>query len=324
MEQDVGWQASNLIESYIPNGITDREWYIHSFHDRRMFMPGVKEAIRVLNGWYNDGLIDADFALYNAGNEISENKRKAGFVGAFIHNWDYPYRGGDQGITAELHRSVGEHANFIAVDPFVNDEGLHRKYLSTTASDRKVFFPSTNTEPVASLLYVDWISNPDNRRYLQMGDEGVTHEITESGAIRIIPATAHDPKFMNSPRNIDYTMTFNGLDFVNPEINALSMALGYAGVEPRLIEAAVGAARNDGRVGKNVNVGMILAEDGLSNTLKDRMEALWAQSIAASPADFDKVYDAALDNIMTNIGNASIAERTEKWAQFYGDIDWLP
>ncbi|MCL2703934.1 MAG: sugar ABC transporter substrate-binding protein [Defluviitaleaceae bacterium] len=327
LAQDVGWQAGLLIESYIPNDITDREWYITDFHDRRMFRTGVKEAIRVLNRWYNDGLIDPDFALYGPGNDTPEDRKKAGFVGAFIHNWDYPYRGGEQGITAELHRNVGEHANFIAVDTFLNDAGLHRKFLPTTTADRKIFLPSTNTEPVASLLYVDWISRPEVILYLQTGEEGLTHEIMDNGAIRIIPAPAHDPMFMNSPRNIDYTIGYNGNGFINIDdqrVKTLSLALGYAEVPPRLIEAAFAAGTNDGRTTKAVNVGIIESEDGLSNTLRDRMEALWATSIVASPEDFDSVYDAAMDNIMINIGNASIAERTEKFAEFYGDVDWLP
>jgi putative aldouronate transport system substrate-binding protein len=269
------------------------------------------------------GLIDPDFALYAAGDDIPENKMKAGFVGAFIHNWDYPYRGGDQGITAALQRDIGEHANYIVVDPFPNDAGINRKYLSAPV-DRKIFFPSTNTEIVASMLYLDWISTFENRFHIQFGQEGVNHVVEESGALRTIPAEANSREFFNSPQNIDFTMTINGPDTGILELNALTIALGYAGVDPRLIEIAYEAQKVDIRISKQVSVGIILSEDGLSQTLRDRGDALWAQSISASPADFDRVYDNAMSQIMQTIGNASMQERTEKWQQFYGDAEWLP
>ena len=43
---------------------------------------------------------------------------KAGYVGAFMHNWDYPYRDGQEGIHANLQKLVGPEAAFIAVESF--------------------------------------------------------------------------------------------------------------------------------------------------------------------------------------------------------------
>ncbi|HML45851.1 MAG TPA: extracellular solute-binding protein, partial [Clostridia bacterium] len=161
---DVGWRNDHLITSFVPDAATDKELYINGFDDRHLLYPNYKEGVRVLNKWYNMGLIWKDFPLYGAGDSTEDNMLKAGYIGAFIHNWDYPYRNGEDSIHANLLRNVGPEAGFIAVEPFVNDAGLHRKFLSNPI-DRKVFLPASNDEPIASLLYLDWISTFENRNF---------------------------------------------------------------------------------------------------------------------------------------------------------------
>jgi len=154
---DVGWRADHLTTAFVPNDITDKDLFIYGFDDRHLLYPGYKEGIRVLNKWYNDGLIWKDFPLYPAGDPTEDNLMKSGYVGSFMHNWDYPHRNGDDSIHANLQRLVGPDAAYIAVEPFKNDAGVYRKFLSGPI-DRKVFFPSTNKEPIASLLYLNWIT----------------------------------------------------------------------------------------------------------------------------------------------------------------------
>ena len=206
---DVGWRADHLLTSFVPSDITDKDIYTHDFDDRHLLYPGYKEGVRKLNEWYNAGLIWKDFALYPAGDTTEDNLIKAGYVGSFMHNWDYPYRNAEDGIHFNLKRQVGEDAVFIAIEPFENDAGAHKKFLSA-GNDRNVFFPATNDEPVASLMYLDWITKLENRMFLQIGQEGVTHEVQADGTIKTI--SAQGEIIMNSPSNIDYTMTINGLD----------------------------------------------------------------------------------------------------------------
>lgn len=61
---DVGWRAATLIESFIDPAITDEEFYVNGFDDRKLTQNGTKEAVRLLNKWYNEGLMWDDFALY--------------------------------------------------------------------------------------------------------------------------------------------------------------------------------------------------------------------------------------------------------------------
>ena len=311
---DIGWRADHLLAAFVPNDLTDKEAYIRGFDDRHILYPGIKEGVRVLNKWYNEGLIWKDFNLYGQGDSTEDNLMKAGYVGSFIHNWDYPYRGGDDGIHANLQKLVGPEAGYIAVAAFKNDAGLYRKFLSNPI-DRKVFFPSTNDEPLASLLYLDWISTLENRRFLQIGEEGVTHEKMPDGAIRLLSATGD--KIMNSPNNIDYTITINGLDLGDPDLNAKSLAFNYAGVDPRYIEKAWPLSMLDGRIIPQFNVGEIKAEEGMGPALSQKRDNFLVQAVSCPPDQFDAVFDAGMQDYLNSGGQAIIDERAAKYAEFY-------
>lgn len=311
---DVGWRNEHLTTSFVPEDLSDRDAYVYGFDDRRLLFPNYKEGVRKLNQWYNEDLIWKDFPLYGAGDRTEDNLIKAGYVGAFMHNWDYPYRDGQEGIHANLNKLVGEDAVYVAIEPFQNDAGIYRKFLSAPV-DRKVFFPTSNTEPLASLLYLDWISTLENRRFLQIGEEGVTHEVLEDGAVQILPVTGE--KVMNSPQNIDYTLTINGLDLGDPELTARSVALNYPGVEKRLVEIAYHMTSNEARYGKNVSVGEIRAQEGMGPVLSEKRDNLLVQAIVAKPSEFDAVWDRGFQDYLRSGGQAIIDERAKKYDEFY-------
>ncbi len=317
---DIGWRADHLTSSFVPEDMTDKDIFIHNFDDRRLLYPNYKEGIRTLNKWYNQGLIWKDFSLYPAGDKTEDNLMKVGHVGAFIHNWDYPYREGEEGIHAGLKRNVGPDAAYIAIEPFANEAGVYRKFLSGPV-DRKVFFPATNEEPVASLLYLNWISKLENRIFLQFGEEGVTHEKMPDGSLKTIATEGE--KIMNSPANIDYTITSNGLDLGDPDLTAKSLANGYAGVDSRYIEIAHQITTNQGRVGKNANVGEIKSEDGQGQALKEKRDTMLNKAVVAPADRFDSVYDSGMKDYLDSGGQAIIDERRAAWEQYYGSETML-
>lgn len=311
---DVGWRADHMLSSYVPNDITDKDLFVNGFDDRKLLLPGVKEGVRTLNKWYNDGLIWKDFALYGSGDPTEDNMMKAGYVGAFMHNWDYPYRNGEDSINNSLKRLVGEDAGYVAVMPFKNEAGLYTKFLPGPV-DRKIFFPKTNTEPLASLLYLDWISKLENRSFLQIGEEGVTHERLEDGAVRTIAATGD--KIMNSPSNIDYTITINGLDLGDPELNVKSIALGYVGTDASYIEKAYKYSTLDGRFTVKYNVGEIKAEEGMGPALSDKRNTLMTQAVVADSSKFDNVFDGGFNDYLRSGGQSIIDERKAAFEKVY-------
>lgn len=318
---DVGWRAATLIESFLDPNISDKEYYINGFDDRKLTQNGTKEAVRLLNKWYNMGLMWNDFALYGSGDTTEDSMMKAGYVGAFTHNWDYPYRNGEDSINANLVRQVGENAKFVAIDPFEDKNGTHTKFVSGPI-DRKIFFPSTNDEPLASLLYLDWISAPEHIQYLQVGDEGVTHTVTEDGAIAIQAATGD--AIMNSGMNIDYTITCNGLKLMDEELTNNSRALNYPGIPAAEVNLAHKIANTNLKIGKNVNVGIIEAEEGVGDTLSSKRDIAYDKAVVASVADFDSVWESVLKDYLSAGGQAIMDERAAKWEQFFPGADMLP
>lgn len=319
---DVGWTASNLITSFQDPKMSDKEKYINGFDDRQATQKGTKEAVRLLNKWYNMGLLWDDFALYGSGDTTGDDLIKAGYVGSLMVNWDQPFRNGDDSFIANLKRNVGEDATLIPVDCFENTDGKYAKELYSAAGDRKLFFPVTNTEPLASLLYLDFISKPENIKYLQAGEEGVTHNVLDSGAIQIIDATGD--AIQNSGKNIDYTITCNGVNFGDEQLAKLSLAYGYAGIDPELVLAADKIAMTDGINPKNVNVGEIEAEAGVGDTLTAKRDQLFDQSVVAKESEFDSVWDSLMDEYLSAGGQAIMSERESKWQEYFGDSDILP
>ncbi len=318
---DVGWRAATLIESFMDPAITEKEYYVNGFDDRKLTENGTKEAMKLLNQWYNEGLMWDDFAVYGSGDTTEDDMMKAGYVGAFTHNWDYPYRNGEDSIEANLKRLVGEDASYVAIDPFEDSNGTHTKWIAGPI-DRKIFFPVTNDEPLASLLYLDFISSPETIQYLQIGDEGVTHTVADNGAIQIQAATGD--AIQNSGMNIDYTITCNGLHLVDPEITELSLAYSYAGVDPDLILKANEIAKTDTRELGNVQVGAIESEAGFGEALSSKRDQVYDKALSASTADFDKVWDEGMQDYLASGGQAIIDERKTAWEAAYGDAENLP
>ncbi len=311
---DVGWRAATLIESFLDPNMSDKEYYVNGFDDRKICQNGTKEGVKLLNQWYNEGLLWKDFYLYGSGDTTEDDMMKAGYVGAFTHNWDYPWRNGEDSIAANLKRLVGDDAKYIAIDPFEDKNGGHNKFLAGPI-DRKIFFPSTNDEPLASMLYLDFISSPEVIEFLQVGEEGVTHEVLEDGGYSIIAATGD--AIQNSGMNIDYTITCNGLNLTTEDLTKKSLAHTYAGIDPQDILDADKIAKTDTRIGINVNVGDIEAESGAGDTLTAKRDTCFDNAVKAPVADFDTTWEAGLSDYLSSGGQDIIDERTAKWDAVY-------
>ena len=143
----------------------------------------------------------------------------------------------------------------------------------------------------------------------------MTHEVLDNGAIKTLAVQGE--KIMNSLNNIDYTITINGLDTGDPELNVLSVALGYATVDARYIEKAFELSSKDARYGKNFAVGRIEAEDGMNTSLPNKRDTFLTQSVVAPADQFDAVYDAGMDDYLSSGGQAIIDERQAAYEKYY-------
>jgi putative aldouronate transport system substrate-binding protein len=319
---DVAWRAYNLLSSYIPSDITDKDIYIYGFDDRHFSFPYVKEGVRVLNKWYNEGLIWKDFPLYGEGDTTEDNLIKSGYVGAWEQNWDMPYRDGDNSVTTSLHNLVGPDANYIAIEPYLDDTGVPKKWIKGTV-DRKLFLPSSNDEPVASLLYLDWISKFENRLYLQIGDEGVNHTTQPDGSYVLMGATGD--QIMNSSQNIDYTITINGIQIDgNEEATNETRALAYSNVDTKYVVRSLEVNFHDSFVTPTFHFPQVVEEEGMSTPLADKRNVLLADAVTCPVDQFDTVWDAGYADYLSSGMQKIIDARTAMWTSKYGDATALP
>ncbi len=315
---DVGWTAAPVIESFMDPNMTDKERYINGFDDRNFTQNGAKEGTRLLNKWYNEGLIWQDFALYGSGDATGDDMCKAGYVGAFMHNYDYPFRGDKSSMNYMLTDKYGAGARYVAINCFKDKNGTYSKFhYAPVGSDRKIFFPTTNDEPLASLLYLDFISDANTIQYLQTGEEGINHH--KVGDAIVIDTVGEDniQYYCNSPKNIDYTMTCNGLHLSTEAITRKSFAYAYSDVDPADVENAVVQADLDKRYPVHVSVGTITAE-GEGTDLSGKRDAAYDNAVTCKPADFDKVWDAAMKEYLAAGGQAIMDERKAAWEDTYG------
>jgi len=330
--EDVSWHGGTLFESLVPSDITEREWFVRSLpgnnNERLMAHEDViREGSRILNRWFHEDLLWNDFVLEDdatAGDLIA-----LGNVGAFTGNWDMPFRA-NPGFIQSLHENVGPDANFIPILPFLNDVGEVQTFMPPP-TDRYIFFPTSNTEPLASLLYLDFMSRPDVLYFLQFGYEGVHHEVLENGAIMTLSepddAPWPDDQVFTVLRNFDIALMINGIHFTETDLERAlaTLALGYPGIEPEAISLARELNLSSGRWFRNVPIGVIEAEEGRITPLMDLRDILLHTVIAGTaPEDFDVAFNSLYQEYL-NTGAAAIMEQREQlWVETFGDVDEMP
>lgn len=297
-DRDTRWKLANFIHSSIDPNLSDKDRYIYNIADRSFAMPGYKEGVRMMNQWFNEGLIFRDFPLVGNDSDDFYNTVKSGAVGAFCGNWDLPYRN-DYSIMKDLRSNV-PNADFVPVDAFQNKEMYDKVGL-------QIIIPSFSKNQEAALKYLNWLCIGENYSFLQIGQEGVNHRMVD-GVPEIIARPPNDPWFQNSGSNIDFTMPMNGIEMGNDELNARVLALTYAGTAPEAIVNAYSIGTVNARAPVVVN--SPTTQDGIyGQTLRDGVEALLGQSITAKTADFDRVWDTGFQNLMQSGGQAIMDER---------------
>jgi len=306
---DARWGFRDIIYAYFDPKITPKNEWIYNITDHPISYPGYKEGVRLVNQWYNEGLIFRDFPLVSDSNQYN-NTLKSGRVGAFGGNWDTPFRL-DSLINQDLAKNVPG-AQFVAVSCIQSPDGKIRK-ITSDKPDRRVFIPAASKNPEAALKYLNWLAKYDNFNFLQLGNEGVTYKMVD-GVPQSTPAPAGSPWIMNSPQNIDLTMPINGIELLNNEKNSRVLALQYGSTPAQLIVDAIAAATVNGRA----HVVWVQPEKNFGiygQTLKDKAKAVLAQAVRAPVADFDRVWDAGYRDWLQSGGQAIIDERTTIAAQ---------
>jgi len=307
-DSDARWGLANVIYSHYDLNTSPRDMWIAGFNDRPIAIPGTKEGVRLMNKWYNEGLIFRDFPIMRVADDY-HNLLKTGYVGAFSGNWDLPWRS-DYKINEELAKNVNG-AEFVPIDPFQASDGLTHKSISDKPGLR-IFIPAFSKNHEAALRYLNWLCKFENFNFLQIGQEGVNHEMV-NGIPRVLTMPAGHEWFQNSQYNIDYTIPMNGVELLDAEKNARFTALGYGNIPAEKIVNAFNLAITNGRVWVPVYQAVTKKDGIYSQTLRDKADDLLSQAIVAKPADFDRVWDTGMRDYLASGAQEVMDERASLW-----------
>ena len=322
----VGLQrTTGVYDAFIPHNISERERFMTSF-GYLANEHAAREMMRVFNRWFNEGLIYQDFVLAESVNE--GDMVRLGLVGSINQMWDQPFRPAD-GWTRVMRENIGVDANWIAIFPFENDAGVNRKFTGGL-NDRSIFFPNTNTEVMASLLYLDFMSRPETLDFLQFGFEGVHHEILDGGLFGVLPSQYWPPEQnMSGARNFDIIPLINGVwfDLVDQDRAFRTAALAYPGIAPESIIDTLDIIMENTYIFRPVNVRAIDAEEGRLGPLQDLAFQMFDRLVASPDVNqdnFDAMFDAEYANFLATGARAIMAEREQAWIEMFGDVDNMP
>lgn len=154
-----------LIDSFLDTRIDEMNTFTHGYC--RVTQPGYADGLKVLNEWYLEDLIPSDFYTIRPETKEAYGPIESGYVGAFCGQCDYLYANGENSHISSLKDNCSD-ATYIAVNTFENAEGEYTCWSEDYIEEfcRYVFMPSTCSDPWACLVYLNWISNPDNIKAL--------------------------------------------------------------------------------------------------------------------------------------------------------------
>lgn len=304
MGSDIFWGAYSITYPFIDPDLSVKDRWVNTIVERYLLLPGFKDAMRFINRLYQEGLIDRDFAVYKG--DVN-NLIKSGMVGSFCGEWDGIYRESDK-LLSDLRENVPG-AEFVPVDTCTDVNGVTRKSAYDSAGIN-FFVPASCKNPEAALRYVNWLAKYENYHFLQVGPEGVTHDMV-NGIPKIKAAAGL--WVQNSPMNIDYTIHVNGLDLGDPELNVRALAAGYPWSFEK-IEAAYKIAMTNAAPGPVVPVSLSVPGP-VSQVLIDKHNALLAELMTAHPGDFDRIWDKGVADWLEAGALAALDERAAKFVQ---------
>jgi putative aldouronate transport system substrate-binding protein len=272
--------------------------------------PGHKEAFRFLNKLYNEGLLDKDFPLYiNKDTNQFQKNFINGLMGVGTTNTNEPVY---QGYLAEFLKN-NPNAKLTLIDPFTDARGKTPKPVYTP-NGMYIMVPKASEDKAAAVIqYLDWMAQKENYIVLQNGIEGETFEWHDG-----IPVQLNNEKANNLLYNYhDYCIILNG-KFVDPDNNELNIKANATGEFQDFTVASIATGSKDGVVRPRV-LTPIESDIKYGTTLKKKQEEeMFVKIVTAKPQDFDKVYDAEVQDYLKIGGQEVMEEKLAAYRKEYG------
>ncbi|MBE1440899.1 extracellular solute-binding protein [Paenibacillus sp. OAS669] len=265
-----------------------------------LMKPGFKDGVQFLNKMNQEGLIDSDFALDKDGKVFEKNVAN-GLIGAFTAVAAHPTLMGPGNLFDTLKKNVPG-AQYVAMDPFTNEEGKHPKNIYGP-SGMHIMIPKSSKHAVEAIKYLDWMSQEDVLFTLTNGIEG-QHYTLENGFPKAITTDEAKKTFYN---NVDIAIIVNGKDYGTLEKNIEATALAFPDYKEMAKQSILNALKDgytEPRFERPID-----AENKYNKTLVDKSQEAIVKSILAKLEDFSKTYDSLAQEYLKLGGQAVIDER---------------
>lgn len=272
--------------------ITEEDWV--ALKDNPEMLPGAKEAFKLFNKWYHDGILYENFAV-DTDSTIGDTYMTMGNFGYFLQQYDQPWRT-DKNYQTEMAKNVPG-AEWIPVNAWANlydGRTLHDNY---DAAGLTVFIPYwvSDETAVAAVKYLDWMCQPENMFAMQNGVDGINyHGVDENGLpVNAVPTEEVPDEYKLHAGDVVFLA--NGYNFGDDEKNAAYVARSFPGFED-VVARSVIYSNTDAWTQLSFTVAIEEATD-YSGAVMLKQNELIAQTISCDPADFDKVWDEYIQAI---------------------------
>ncbi|WP_336773735.1 extracellular solute-binding protein [Paenibacillus sp. MMO-58] len=290
-----------LVNAFVKK-MTEEEFYslTTSSYIPELTKPGYKDGLQYLNKFYQEGLINPDFALDKDGKQF-ESDVANGYVGAFTALAAHPNLMAPGKVFDTLKQNVPG-AEYIAIDPFTDEEGKTPKSIYDPIG-MHIMIPKTSKHAAEAIKYLDWMSQSDVLFTLQNGIEG-QHYTLENGFPKAITTDEAKKTFYN---NSDIAIISNGKDFGSIDKDIEATAYQFPGYE-EIAKQSIQNALKDGYTMPRFDR-PIESEIKYGTTLKAKAYEIVVKAILAKPDQFGKIFDDGVAEYMKLGGQAIQDER---------------
>lgn len=277
--------AKPLFDSCLDTEVDDQNFYIHGY--TRTCQDGYKEGLELLNEWYLEDLLPSDFFNIVPGTKESYLPIENGYVGAFCAKFDYLYANGTNSHISALHAICGENADYIAVNCFENNFGEYTSWQEDYLDEYgvNVFIPLTCTDPLACLVYLNWISSEE--------------KIATMGCM---------------PGGNEYLITCSGLDHVESAEQARSVALEVNNIQ---------RGNKCVRYG-SYHIQFLSLETDYSDVYPDSVSCFVCSVVSAPSGELDSVYNASFEQYLNSGSSMIYYMRSREWDKVIVQGDLTP
>lgn len=171
---DLEFGADIIIKSFLKTNISDLDYQTKAPY----ILPGYKEGIAFLNKLYNEGLIDAEFALDTGDSRLFHNI-SSGKVGFYVYDSETQYGGGVQSKEAMMEQAQ-KGAKMVPMLGLKNSDGkfMHAVYAQY---GYYIMVPKISKNAAVAMKYLDWMATTAAAKFITWGQEGVHYKLSSEG-----------------------------------------------------------------------------------------------------------------------------------------------